>query len=143
MRLFKALTLALSGCSAMAALDSLPKPTGEEVFDILFANSDLSLDGEPLCEMQSATKEKTPISLGQHLATVLSVSYENPNTVQINTSCTATQYEDESHGVMDAWDCQVEVLEEDTKGQFISSSMIAFSTGLAKKQLLPGSLRCF
>lgn len=137
-----ALTLVLSGCSAMAAFDSLPKPTGEEVFDILLANSDLPLDGEPLCEILSATRKDTPITLGQHLATVLSVSYENPNTVQVKTSCTTTKHEDESHGVIDAWDCQLEVLEEDTKGEFISSSMIAFSTGKAKNRLLPGSLRC-
>ncbi len=142
MKLFLLALLALSGCSSTAFSDNR-KPTGEDVFDILLKNAELSLSTEPLCDISSATRKKMHITLGEHLATVLSVSHETANKVTMSSSCDKTKFEDDAGSLIDVWDCKVEVHEANPQGQFISSSMIAFSAELEDHNLVRGSVRCF
>ena len=131
----------LTGCSTIA-VGNTAKPSGEEIFDILFANLHLPIDNEPLCNMKSTTREHESITLGQHLATIFSVSYASDSIITIKSSCGRSKHESKNKEVIDIWDCDIEVLENNRDGEFISSAMIAFSTPLDKTELLPGSLRC-
>jgi PBP1b-binding outer membrane lipoprotein LpoB len=136
------LTVLLSGCSTMATSQDY-KSNGEEVFDVIFKSINLPLKDEPLCNVISTTRKSESLSLGQHLATNLSVSYESKNTVEIKSACAPSKFETKSKEILDVLDCKIEILEKSKKGEFISSSMIAFSTDLNKTRVLPGSVRCF
>lgn len=135
------LVLLLTGCSAVTSSDKTA-PTGEQVFDLLFNHLDRQLDKEPFCNMASATRAGTTLTLGQHLATVLSISHESKNAVTLQSSCAPSKHETESENVIDTWDCKIEVLEKNRENEFISSAMIAFSTTLDKTMMVKGSLRC-
>lgn len=141
------LVLLLAGCSAVASNEKTASdktaPSGEQVFDILFSNLDRRLDQEPLCDVKSATREGKTMTLGEHVATVLSLSHESKNSVTLESSCNPSKHEAESGRIIDIWDCKIEVLEKNTESDFISSSMIAFSTTLDKAVMVKGSLRCF
>ena len=142
MKLAIALTVILSGSSAMAACE-LCKPNGEEVFDILFNSIHLPLDKEPLCNMKSITRGGGSINLGQYLATTLSLSYATKNKVEIKSACGRSKHEADSQEIVEVWDCKVEIFETSQEGEFVSSAMIAFAVDLNKTNILAGSLRCF
>lgn len=135
------LALLLAGCSAVA-LNDKTVPSGEQVFDLLFSHLDRRLDQEPLCDMKSATREGKTLTLGQHVATVLSLSHGNKNAVILQSSCDPSKHEAESGRVVDTWDCKIETLEKNSENEFVSSSTIAFSTPLDKTVIIKGSLRC-
>lgn len=141
MNKFFALIFFLSGCSAMA-LDKPSPLTGEEFYEILFKNMDIPLANEPYCDVVSVSRGAAGITLGQHVATILSVSYQAKNTVKLGASCEQSKYE-ETGGVVDVWECKFEMNEENVKGEFISSAMVAFSVSLDKARYIQGSLRCF
>jgi len=131
----------LYSCSTVAN-DGKP-PTGEEMFDILLSIGSIKLSKEPLCHMKSVTRNAEEITLSHHLATVLSTSF-NPDTVNtINSSCSKSKNDKANGKLIDIWDCQLEIKESTEKGEFISSSMIAFSVTLDKLNYLNGTLRCF
>ncbi|MGD8886430.1 MAG: hypothetical protein PVF34_12470 [Gammaproteobacteria bacterium] len=132
--------LMLNGCAARAAENDRP-PNGEELFDILFSNTGLSLKGEPRCNVKSMTRENTDITLGQHLATIMSLSHESDNRVTLASACSLSK-DDSSGKVVDVWDCKLEMNESDKAGTFISSAMVAFYLSLDKTKLINGSIRC-
>lgn len=142
MKIIFALAIALQGC-AVFAYEPVKPPGGEAVFDILLKNSNLPLKYEPLCNMSSATRGSDDITLGEHLATILSVSYESNNTVALKSSCELSKFEEKTGKAIDAWDCKLEMLETNKAGEFISSAMVAFSISLDKTTMIHGSLRCF
>jgi hypothetical protein len=133
--------LALS-CSSSASADSRP-PTGEEVFDLLFANVSLPLGKEPLCTPTSATRGTSEINLGQHLATILSVAHQASNKVSLRSSCEPSKAEGPGGSTEDVWDCRLEMLEATESGEHVSSAMVAFHVSQDRSKLLAGSLRCF
>ena len=135
------LIVLLSACSKTVPADA-PKPDGQRVFDILFSSIELALSEEPLCDMVSASRKNAAITLGQHLATILSPSYESESVVTIKSSCMPSKHEYEDGGIVDVWDCQLEVLENSQDGDSISSSMILFSTLMDDSEIIKGSLRC-
>lgn len=135
------LLVCLSGCTNTAPADT-QKPDGEQVFDVLFKSLDLPLDKEPMCNLQSTTRSDESITLGQHLATIMSLTYESDAIVTVSSSCAQSKHEDKNGGVIDIWDCKLEIMENSQDGQSISSSMIAFSTPLDKISVITGSLRC-
>lgn len=142
MKLAIALTVLLAGCSTIASSQNLPSD-GEAVFDAVLKSSNLPLNDEPLCNGVSTAQENESLTLGQQLATNLSVSYESKNTAEIRTSCAPSKFETKDKAILDVLDCKIEVLEKSKKGEFISSSMIAFATDLNKTRVLAGSVRCF
>lgn len=142
MKILLAFAIALQGCAVFAG-EPVKPPSGEIVFDILLKNSNLPLKNEPLCNMSSATRNSNGITLGEHLATIFSVSYESNNTVALKSSCELSKVEEKTGKVIDAWDCKLEMLETNKAGEFISSAMVAFSISLDKTRMIYGSLRCF
>ncbi|HEY5603111.1 MAG TPA: hypothetical protein VIM41_08395 [Gammaproteobacteria bacterium] len=131
----------LHGCSVFA-VDNPQPPSGEAVFDILLNNSNRPLSKEPLCNMKSGTRKNVDVTLGQHLATLLSVSYETKNIVSLTSSCALSKH-DNSGVIVDAWDCKLEMNETNASGEFISSAMVAFTLSVDKSKFINGSLRCF
>lgn len=142
MRRYIIFSLLIAGCST-ATVTSAEKPTGEEALDLLLMSSSLSLKHEPLCEQESITRKSESLTLGQHLATNLSVSYKTINEVKVKSSCLKSKHDLSDSQTIDVWDCKFEVLESDKNGNFISSSMIAFSADIEKTKVIPGSIRCF
>lgn len=135
------LVFMLVGCT-YAAPDYQKKPSGEEIFDLLIKNSNRQMASEPACDGASATRKKLHVTLGEVLSTNLSVSYDTDNVTTTKSYCNPSKFESGSK-VIDVWDCSIEVLESDKKGEFISSSIVTFSTDLEKSTILPGSIRCF
>lgn len=127
-------------CSSSALADPRP-PTGEEVFDLLLRSASLPLRKEPLCSVKSA-KWGDSITLGQQLATILSVSHQSPNRVSLKSSCEPSKNEQPGKPPSDAWDCKVEMLESSESGEFISSALVAFLVSQDRSTLIAGSLRC-
>jgi len=127
------LILSLSGCTGHAADLSRP-PTGEQVFHELLKNGSIHLNNEPLC--------KANINLFTQLSLALSVSYESDNTAIIKSFCSLTKHEFSGGNIKNAWDCTVQINENNKKGDFISSSTIVFSLTADKKEFIKGSLRC-
>jgi hypothetical protein len=124
----------IAGCS-FSACAAEPQPTGEDVFAALLANGDIELASEPLCQAD--------IKLYQQLALSLSVSYESHNSTKIKSSCVPSKFEQGST-VTDIWDCTVQLVETDPKGEFISTSTYMFGLTRGKQhKLVKGSLRCF
>lgn len=136
------LLISLAGCSTMASNAPTP-PSGEEVFDALLMSLDIKLSEEPLCNMESATRKNPKITLGQHLSTILAVSYNSDNISTLKSYCLLSKFEDNFGNVSDAWDCNLLINESNDKKEFISSSTIAFIISLDRLELVPGSLRCF
>jgi hypothetical protein len=141
MNKFLALIFFLTGCSAMA-LDNPSPPTGEEFYELLLNNANIPLSKEPNCDVISVSRGAAEITLGQHVATILSVSYQTKNTVKLGASCEQSKH-DAIGGAIDVWDCKWEMNEENAKGEFISSAIVAFSVSLDKAKFIQGSLRCF
>ena len=81
------------------------------------------------------------ITLGQHLATIMSVPYESANHVTIKTSCLPSK-DDSSGNVLNVWDCKLEMNETSENGSFISSAMVAFYISFDKTKFIKGSIRC-
>jgi len=132
----------LQACASVVHADTKP-PTGEELFDLLLKNSALPLGKEPLCQQRSVTRKKSEITLGEHLATILSVSYQTKNTVQLKSSCLLSKYAAKAGTASDVWDCSLEMKESDAKGEFISSAMMAFYVTLDGAAIVRGGIRCF
>lgn len=139
MRPLLALVVWFACCSCLAS-DAARAPTGEEVFDLIFKNSNVSLRTEPLCNLKSTTRPGQ-LTLGGHLATVLATSYGTRNTVNLKSECVASKYEAPDGSAKDGWECRIEMLET-KKSEFISSASIAFAVSLDRTKLIPGSLRC-
>lgn len=125
--------IVMASCTASAA-DSLKPPNGEEVFAALLQNLDVSLAAEPLC--------KANTKLSNHLALALSVSYANKNTATLKSSCVPSKFDIATGKTMDIWDCTIQINENSQKGEFISSSTIAFGLTPDTKKFVKGSLRC-
>ncbi|HEY5604371.1 MAG TPA: hypothetical protein VIM41_14820 [Gammaproteobacteria bacterium] len=125
--------LFLTGCTAHAANQSSP-PRGEEVFNAILKNGNINLATEPLCNAD--------IKLYEQLSLAFSVSYESDNKTVIKSYCAPSKFDNPSGKVIDVWDCTVQINENNSNGEFISSSTIVFSLTLDKKEFINGSLRC-
>ena len=132
--------LLLQGCAAVADTGA---PTGEQVLDALFTNTTLNLAKEPDCKQFSAARNTDQVTLGEHLATILSVSYQSKNKVSVTTHCSASKYEAKPGKINDVWDCALEMKETNPTGEFISSAMVSFYLTKDTHRLIPGGLRCF
>ena len=132
----------LVGCSSIT-VTSAEKPSGEEIFDLVLKSSSLPLQNEPLCNAKSFTRKSENLTLGEHLSTNLSVSYESDNQVGIKSSCERSKHDLSETDVIEVWDCKLEILETSKNGAFISSSMIAFASDIEKSKIISGSVRCF
>lgn len=135
------MVLMVCGCSAQA-VDHSTAPSGEAMFDALLNASQVVLNSEPLCDMKSATRPTAQITLGQHLATVLSMSYGNTNATQIASSCGKSFHAGQDGKPLGIWDCKMELMEVDANGKFVSAAMIAFGLSMDRHTLIPGTLRC-
>ena len=131
----------LIGC-AIAAPGMGEKPTGEELFDLLISNANLSLKDEPGCDAASPSRNRSHITLGELLSTNLSASYDEGNVTQIRSYCEPSKFDVSDKKTIDVWDCSVDILENDKKGEFVSSTEIRFSTDLSKSKIISGSFRC-
>lgn len=136
------LALLFTAC-ACAGPAAVTPPQAEQVFGVFMQNMALPLSNEPNCQQTSAANPAQSLTLGQHFATNLSVSYASDNNVSVKSSCTASKFEQENGQLQPVWDCKIELQEQDAQGEFISSSMTAFYLTADSKTLLPGSLRCF
>jgi len=138
-RIFLVLFL-LQGCAAIAGTKP---PTGEQVLDELFKNTSLALSQEPDCKQFSATRNTSEVTLGQHLATILSVSYQSNNIVSLSSSCSDSKYEASNAKLIDVWDCKFEMKESNPGGEFISSALVSFYLSKDTLSLIKGGIRCF
>lgn len=136
-------TALIAGSACASASETMTPPAAEQVFQILLQNIALPLDGEPNCQQTSAARPGQSLTLGQHFATNLSVSYATDHNVTLLSSCLESKMELGDGKLQPVWDCKIEILEQDSKGEFISSSMIAFYLTTDGTALLPGTLRCF
>lgn len=134
-------TFLLVGC-AVAAPEFGSKPSGEEVFDLLLSNANTSLKNEPGCDAASPSRNKSHMTLGDLLSTNLSVSYDEGNVTQIKSYCEPSKFDVSDKKTIDVWDCSVDIMENDKKGEFITSTEIRFSIDLSKSRIIQGSLRC-
>lgn len=91
--------------------------------------------------MESTTRKDPKITLGQHLSTIMAVSYQSKNNSTIKSSCQLSIFEDRDAKVLDIWDCNILMSETNENKDFISGSIIAFNFSLDKSKLLKGSLR--
>ncbi|WP_213998514.1 hypothetical protein [Arsukibacterium sp.] len=132
----------LTGSACAAQADKVP-PSAEQVWQLFLQNMTLPLSAEPNCQQVSATKPTERMTLGQHFATNLSVSFATEHNVSFSSSCEASKMELGDGQLQPVWDCKIEILEQDAQGEFISSSMTAFYLDMDATALLPGSLRCF
>ncbi|MCI0504762.1 MAG: hypothetical protein L0Z73_01490 [Gammaproteobacteria bacterium] len=132
--------LLVQSCAVVAGTAA---PTGEQVLDALFNNTTLNLNQEPDCKQFSATRNTDQVTLGQHLATILSVSYQSKNKVTLATNCTVSKYQVNKGKVIDVWDCALEMKETNPAGEFISSAMVGFYLTKDKFSLIKGGIRCF
>lgn len=123
----------LVGCHSYAS-----EPTGEQVFNALLFNADKDLNQELLCQADA--------SLGSLLTQTLSPSFASENKMQVSSECSKSKIElsspEGSTKVVDVWDCQLQMLELDSKDEFVSSSMLAFALDENEFYLIDGSLRC-
>ena len=131
----------LYSCSTEAG-NKIP-PSGELFYDILLSMSDIKLSEEPLCNLSSVTRKTNHLTFVNHLSTILSTSYTTNTTNTISSSCTISKHEKKNKVIIDIWDCKLEIKETSNKGDFISSSMIAFGINPKKMEYQAGTLRCF
>lgn len=124
----------LLACVSTQASNSATPPTGEEVFNAFLAQSNMDLSSEPYC--------KEDIKLYTHFASALSLSYNEGRTTTIKSYCEKSDYESSPGKVIKVWDCKVEIVEHDAKGEFIASTIYAFNLDLGAKTFIKGSLRC-
>ena len=126
--------LFILGCASVQAANPASQPTGEEVFNALLAQSNMSLSAEPLC--------KEDRELYKIMSSALSLSYDKNNITNIKSYCTSSKFEISSGNAVDVWDCSVEIVENNAKGEYIASAIFEFNLGLNDKQFIKGSLRC-
>lgn len=129
------------GCSILAT--DVAAPDGEQVFRLLLGSGHIKLKDEPLCNVISISKKNGEPLLRDHLATVLSTSYDSKNVNSFTSSCARSRHETNDGQIVQIWDCNLQVNETSSDGEFISSSMVAFGISLDKSEILAGTLRCF
>ncbi len=138
---FVTLLFCLIGCATNAELAN--KPSGEIVFQSLLSAGNIELSNEPLCNMSSASLNKPNLLLSDHLATILSTSFESENKTTLKTSCSKSKHDLTESKVIDVWDCMLVINENSLKEEFITSSTVAFSLSKNDYSLIHNSLRCF
>lgn len=134
MKIILFLFIFITGCSAIVNAEE-NKPSGKELFSILFKSQNNFLKNESRCNVEQN-------NLGEYFSNFLSMSYANENLVNLKSSCSRSKYEFKNNVVADVWDCQISILEENSKKEFISSSSITFSLDLKKTKIIQNSLRC-
>ncbi|WNO09483.1 hypothetical protein [Teredinibacter sp. KSP-S5-2] len=135
--------LLLTGCSCISHSGSSPTPpSGEAVFASLLANMSYSLKDEPLCQVTSASQPDMALTLGQHLATAFSLSYQSTNSLSVSSQCNLSKYETKNGQVKDMWDCSLNLVEHTPAKEFVSNSNIAFGLDLKTLSLIPNTIRC-
>lgn len=134
MKIILFLFVFITGCGAIVhAKDD--KPSGKELFSTLFKNQNILLKNESRCNVGQN-------NLGEYFSNFIAMSYENNNLVNLKSSCSRSKHEFKNNVVADVWDCQISILEENSKKEFISSSSITFSIDLKKTKIIQNSLRC-
>lgn len=136
-----ALLFCFVGCVVNAEM--LNKPTGEVVLQALLNAGDIELSNEPLCNMSSASMDKPNLVLSDHLATILSTSFESKNQTILTSSCSESKHDLTESKVIDVWDCRLGINENNPAGEFITSSTVLFSLSIDDYSLIHNSLRCY
>ncbi len=129
------------GCAVNAEMFN--KPTGEVVLQSLLNTGDIVLSNEPLCDMSSASMNKQDLMLSDHLATILSTSFESKNQTILTSSCSESKHDLTDSKVIDVWDCRLGINENNPAGEFITSSTVLFSLSIDDYSLIHNSLRCY
>jgi len=124
----------ITSCSAIVNAEE-KKPSGKELFSILLKNLNNSLKDENHCNVEQN-------NLSEYFSDFLSMSYANKNLVNLKSSCSRSKHKFKNSVVVNVWDCQISILEENAKKEFISSSSITFSIDLKKVKIIQNSLRC-
>jgi hypothetical protein len=124
----------LAACAHHAEGSSAP-PRGEEVLYALLKNDDVLLSAEPLCNAD--------MKLYEQLALALSVSYDSENTTVIKSSCLPSKFERNIGNIENVWDCTIQINENSSTGEYISSSTFVLSLTKDSKKFIKGSLRCY
>jgi len=119
------------------------KPSGEIVFQSLLSAGNIELSNEPLCNMSSISMNKQNLLLSDHLATILSSSFESENKTTLTTSCSKSKHDLTDSKVIDVWDCMLVINENNLEKAFITSSTVAFSLDKDNYAFIDNSLRCF
>ena len=127
----------------VAYADLIHKPSGEKVLQSLLSAGAINLSDEPLCNLSSVSMNKPNLLLRDHLATMLSTSFESNNQTVVATACNESKHDFPSGQVTNVWDCSLGIRENGLAGEFISSSTVVFSLRVDDYSLIRGSLRCF
>jgi hypothetical protein len=139
--IFATLLFCLVGCVTNAEVAK--KPSGEIVFQSLLSAGNIELSSEPLCNMSSISMNKQNLLLSDHLATILSTSFESENKTTLTTSCSKSKHDLTDSKVIDVWDCMLVINENNLEKAFITSSTVAFSLDKDNYAFIDNSLRCF
>lgn len=136
-----ALLFCFVGCVVNAEM--LNKPTGEIALQSLLNAGDIVLSNEPLCNMSSASMDKPNLVLSDHLATILSTSFESKTQTILTSSCSESKHDLTESKVIEVWDCRIGINENNPAGEFITSSTVLFSLSIVDYSLIHNSLRCY
>lgn len=131
----------LYSCSTIA--NNKAPPSGELFYDVLLNMRDIKLSNEPLCDLTSVFRNTSDLTFGNYLSTILSTSYKTNSTNTIYSSCSISKFEKKNKMLITIWDCKLEIKETSSKGDFISSSIIAFGINTENMKYQSGTLRCF
>lgn len=147
MRLLLLTTMLLSACSMADVQPTLSDEktssiSGEAFFQILLDNKELDLRSETTCPPPHTYTEEKPFTLGDQLSLTLSSTYNNKNTVSAESHCKTTKAETRKGQTVEAWDCQLTVIETTQTSEFVASSTIKISIDTTTKALIPGTVRC-
>ncbi len=119
------------------------KPSGVEMFDALFRSIDYPLARESRCQMTTTPGNDRELLLRDYVLLMLSMTYENERNVSLSSKCSSAKSEEGSDGIIDVWDCELNLVEYDHSGEFLTSATIMFAVPKEGSDVLPGSLRCF
>jgi hypothetical protein len=118
-------------------INPLAPPTGIQLFQVLIENAAMPLQGTGCID-----ERPTSLTLQHQLALMLGYGLGvKQNKVNLKAKCESGPFET-SDGIIDAWSCEVNVIETTKRGTYISNA--STRVGLTKDtwQIVPGSLLC-
>ena len=110
-------------------------PAGADVFNAVLSNSSLRLKGEYFCNDED-------ISLSDHFSRALSSSYETDVNVTIKSSCNLSKFDITDSKVIDIWDCNINIIEENSDIEYFANTSYTFGLSIKEFDFVKGSLRC-
>lgn len=121
-------------------IDPTKPPSGVHIVQILLENQSLPLKGTD-CESSGLAEDKR--TLQHRLALTLGSEIDDPrHDHTLSAKCRADRFELPSGTGIDIWNCNLGLVEESRKGEFIASSHIDFGIKRDTWELVPGTLRC-